>query len=115
MIRRPPRSTLFPYTTLFRSDRRDADSVLAAALSGDCGGPDLGPPDLAPGEPVERAVAVVVLGPDRNRRAAPLRALAGPRDPASARPGGAAPLRRGPFGQHPRERPDRSLPAGAPV
>src|SRR2546430_10280920 len=25
MIRRPPRSTLFPYTTLFRSLRRDAD------------------------------------------------------------------------------------------
>src|SRR5690242_21279682 len=24
MIRRPPRSTLFPYTTLFRSDGRDA-------------------------------------------------------------------------------------------
>src|SRR5256885_9631433 len=24
MIRRPPRSTLFPYTTLFRSDVRDA-------------------------------------------------------------------------------------------
>src|SRR2546426_6267220 len=24
MIRRPPRSTLFPYTTLFRSDRRVA-------------------------------------------------------------------------------------------
>src|SRR5687767_15555869 len=24
MIRRPPRSTLFPYTTLFRSDLRDA-------------------------------------------------------------------------------------------
>src|SRR3712207_7968498 len=24
MIRRPPRSTLFPYTTLFRSERRDA-------------------------------------------------------------------------------------------
>src|SRR2546426_6407071 len=23
MIRRPPRSTLFPYTTLFRSDHRD--------------------------------------------------------------------------------------------
>src|SRR2546430_8186759 len=23
MIRRPPRSTLFPYTTLFRSDRHD--------------------------------------------------------------------------------------------
>src|SRR3712207_8066915 len=26
MIRRPPRSTLFPYTTLFRSQRRDYPS-----------------------------------------------------------------------------------------
>src|SRR2546422_7485014 len=26
MIRRPPRSTLFPYTTLFRSDFREADA-----------------------------------------------------------------------------------------
>src|SRR2546425_6052234 len=26
MIRRPPRSTLFPYTTLFRSDVEDAES-----------------------------------------------------------------------------------------
>src|SRR3712207_7056926 len=25
MIRRPPRSTLFPYTTLFRSEHRDRD------------------------------------------------------------------------------------------
>src|SRR3712207_7201683 len=27
MIRRPPRSTLFPYTTLFRSDRRRGDHL----------------------------------------------------------------------------------------
>src|SRR5689334_24705344 len=27
MIRRPPRSTLFPYTTLFRSDQTDERSV----------------------------------------------------------------------------------------
>src|SRR3712207_8198750 len=27
MIRRPPRSTLFPYTTLFRSDRCQADAA----------------------------------------------------------------------------------------
>src|SRR5690349_23054863 len=27
MLRRPPRSTLFPYTTLFRSRRRDARRV----------------------------------------------------------------------------------------
>src|SRR5687768_17828006 len=36
MIRRPPRSTLFPYTTLFRSAdaarRRLADAVLHAAV-----------------------------------------------------------------------------------
>src|SRR2546426_6836319 len=42
MIRRPPRSTLFPYTTLFRSDvlqipaflSRQTDLVLEAARSG---------------------------------------------------------------------------------
>src|SRR2546426_1574181 len=31
MIRRPPRSTLFPYTTLFRSKRGDTCLVHAAA------------------------------------------------------------------------------------
>src|SRR5258708_28138505 len=31
MIRRPPRSTLFPYTTLFRSD--GADEVIAGGVS----------------------------------------------------------------------------------
>src|SRR3712207_8620263 len=29
MIRRPPRSTLFPYTTLFRSDTRDVCARVA--------------------------------------------------------------------------------------
>src|SRR3712207_8956760 len=29
MIRRPPRSTLFPYTTLFRSDLRGVDLLVA--------------------------------------------------------------------------------------
>src|SRR3712207_7318711 len=32
MIRRPPRSTLFPYTTLFRSDGRGRTAVTAAAM-----------------------------------------------------------------------------------
>src|SRR2546425_9686506 len=32
MIRRPPRSTLFPYTTLFRSDRGACGAELAAVL-----------------------------------------------------------------------------------
>src|SRR3712207_7398078 len=49
MIRRPPRSTLFPYTTLFRSGVEEPDRVVADAA--------LGPPDaLAHGE---RLVGVV--------------------------------------------------------
>src|SRR3712207_8065282 len=32
MIRRPPRSTLFPYTTLFRSGKIDATSAAGACL-----------------------------------------------------------------------------------
>src|SRR2546428_9724822 len=41
MIRRPPRSTLFPYTTLFRSgvgDRRGAVEAEAVDLAGEGGG-----------------------------------------------------------------------------
>src|SRR5437868_12420914 len=34
MIRRPPRSTLFPYTTLFRSRRRPAASSAACTSPG---------------------------------------------------------------------------------
>src|SRR3712207_8543693 len=34
MIRRPPRSTLFPYTTLFRSEGREGAMTGDAALKG---------------------------------------------------------------------------------
>src|SRR6266571_2988038 len=34
MIRRPPRSTLFPYTTLFRSHRLDGIAVRAPVMDG---------------------------------------------------------------------------------
>src|SRR2546422_6073309 len=34
MIRRPPRSTLFPYTTLFRSHSRGLDELLCLATRG---------------------------------------------------------------------------------
>src|SRR5260370_9370061 len=37
MIRRPPRSTLFPYTTLFRSRKHD-NSRLPLVLAGGLGG-----------------------------------------------------------------------------
>src|SRR5258708_29261397 len=34
MIRRPPRSTLFPYTTLFRSDRAVGYSLIVGSAQG---------------------------------------------------------------------------------
>src|SRR5258707_6471272 len=40
MIRRPPRSTLFPYTTLFRSDVAELVPAVAAALRGRVRGSD---------------------------------------------------------------------------
>src|SRR2546429_1588557 len=46
MIRRPPRSTLFPYTTLFRSSSPEGDLPVAAELPPQC--PDDG---QAPGDP----------------------------------------------------------------
>ena len=35
MIRRPPRSTLFPYTTLFRSPRKECNTLLREVLVAD--------------------------------------------------------------------------------
>src|SRR3712207_7462048 len=64
MIRRPPRSTLFPYTTLFRS-RGDQAHPLAEALGG-------GTRLRAAGQPEERrsspcpGVAAVGHRPDRS-------------------------------------------------
>src|SRR2546422_4061558 len=48
MIRRPPRSTLFPYTTLFRSGRCEADRPLEdAGTLQDHALSVASPPDLA--------------------------------------------------------------------
>src|SRR2546422_7464835 len=58
MIRRPPRSTLFPYTTLFRSLGLRPDGArgrLRPGRDGDDGRPDAGRPGVDP----ERREAVV--------------------------------------------------------
>src|SRR5258707_6059476 len=57
MIRRPPRSTLFPYTTLFRSLRvlrRDAATGALAPLTGrgSCVGTDAGCIHLSSRDPI---------------------------------------------------------------
>src|SRR5256885_3705201 len=49
MIRRPPRSTLFPYTTLFRSAERPQPKSRLKSLRGD---------KLMPAKPTGRTVAV---------------------------------------------------------
>src|SRR2546430_7893260 len=50
MIRRPPRSTLFPYTTLFRSRRRDRPARRRDPASGDAA-TGQGAASPAPGNP----------------------------------------------------------------
>src|SRR3712207_7855963 len=57
MIRRPPRSTLFPYTTLFRSRRGGRDGEAADVAVG------------PPGAGVEEPQVVVDLRYGRDRRA----------------------------------------------
>src|SRR2546430_7812068 len=55
MIRRPPRSTLFPYTTLFRSQSRDPVLRLSGGDDGGAEAPGLGARDC-PGGFRERRV-----------------------------------------------------------
>src|SRR5260370_9750659 len=54
MIRRPPRSTLFPYTTLFRSDRVPAPLHifrLRSIHSSSCSTKQHSPPQIDPDSP----------------------------------------------------------------
>src|SRR2546422_1558579 len=58
MIRRPPRSTLFPYTTLFRSLRVDlAQSPVVRLLDAAAIGPALGRMGRKPGTALDVALA----------------------------------------------------------
>src|SRR3712207_7722258 len=59
MIRRPPRSTLFPYTTLFRSVQRRLDDVRLGGVDLDRRG--LGERDLL-GHQAHLLVLVLALG-----------------------------------------------------
>src|SRR5687768_17885456 len=65
MLRRPPRSTLFPYTTLFRSHgvepvRRDLDPMIRDPVLGKVVGADLLSPLAGPDL---RPTGVLELGP----------------------------------------------------
>src|SRR3989442_839887 len=68
MIRRPPRSTLFPYTTLFRSVRRAVDHRAGGVLEGG----DLEGPRAAQMGAVPAVAAGDGVGPDHRRGVAQL-------------------------------------------
>src|SRR3989454_3564147 len=58
MIRRPPRSTLFPYTTLFRSHRQVSEVALLAEI---VGRDDVRMRELAGGLGLDEKALVVIL------------------------------------------------------
>src|SRR2546427_1097989 len=59
MIRRPPRSTLFPYTTLFRSNLSDLLEAVEAALSGRPFAAPAPPEVVTHGQAAERAADIL--------------------------------------------------------
>src|SRR2546426_8428996 len=66
MIRRPPRSTLFPYTTLFRSDLRELDHLDALGRRHDVGHRELVAPHAAPAGGEHRPLAASGRGVRRS-------------------------------------------------
>src|SRR3712207_6896680 len=76
MIRRPPRSTLFPYTTLFRSD----PTVEGRGLCDDAGVlPRAGVGEDRVGERVAAAVGLGIREPGRPQQREPQHAAGGAR------------------------------------
>src|SRR3712207_7302563 len=74
MIRRPPRSTLFPYTTLFRSDDAIGQRHLAGEPKRDLAvGDALGDPDARPDDDIDvhTGMAVGEALQDRGEDVAP--------------------------------------------
>src|SRR2546429_6089515 len=61
MIRRPPRSTLFPYTTLFRSDTKRVKAISLQSTDGLERGLEV----VNTGKQIEVPVGPDVLGKDR--------------------------------------------------
>src|SRR2546425_4513883 len=63
MIRRPPRSTLFPYTTLFRSHSRGSPSVTTSVWPSSR---RLGPPSRSPSQATTLGRSLLLEGHTRS-------------------------------------------------
>src|SRR5256885_4771165 len=74
MIRRPPRSTLFPYTTLFRSHQGGAAARAGARVGGvgQAGGGDVGiveaEPERRPRQPLADVAEAGIVGGRKSPR-----------------------------------------------
>src|SRR3989442_8827873 len=68
MIRPPPRSTLFPHTTLFRSMKTAADPFKTLIASGFKPSPDMAKPDHYPVRVEVPAGPITLEGTRRNAR-----------------------------------------------
>src|SRR3712207_9003868 len=69
MIRRPPRSTLFPYTTLFRSGVAvTSPRLLLSHCVQRSKGAIIGAPDLPPSSVLLSLIAPLLLGPELDRK-----------------------------------------------
>src|SRR3712207_7363273 len=66
MIRRPPRSTLFPYTTLFRSNRINVPYPILLVISGLALA--FVPPDVLPRYELDPEVVFVLFLPPLDRK-----------------------------------------------
>src|SRR3989454_12209820 len=92
MIRRPPRSTLFPYTTLFRSPQRQPRKRSLALVAQDHTPPDQTDRKRQRGECYRQHQEKGIDGAETREHLAPLRPSHGPRqkshrDPEAEEPG----------------------------
>src|SRR5689334_24132206 len=68
MIRRPPRSTLFPYTTLFRSGLESGLASCGVAVLGRAGAPRLAASVRAAFDPLSRSELERCMGDRKSTR-----------------------------------------------
>src|SRR3954466_2615405 len=86
MIRRPPRSTLFPYTTLFRSNSSDTDTSVNPEATMSCSGGVRSEEHTSELQSHDNLVCRLLLEKKNNSQKASVRTDAGPQANACLHP-----------------------------